>query len=103
MPRSLSTRAAAAAKQHTTHTHHTTNNAHIITKQATFFRKLQAVAARHLAATLRLLEPANSLPVWSVTIDAKAVKPSEESASNAANLIAPTPLKLSPSAAGGKA
>ena len=39
--------------------------------QAAYASKLKDVMARHLAATLRLLEPANEVALWPVTIVTK--------------------------------
>lgn len=40
--------------------------------QDAYLRKLRAIAAQQLASTLKYLEPANALPLWSVTIETKA-------------------------------
>jgi len=50
-----------------------------------FLKKLRSIQAQHLATTLKYLEPANALPVWSVTVTTKE--------GSSANLEMPTEAK----------
>ena len=51
-----------------------------------FLQKLNDLQAQQLAATLKLLSPANALPIWSVTIETKQDETKRAKGANSRNI-----------------